>query len=105
MAGMTLRARIYQQPKNAMQSGRAGTQEWLLDYEPSEQVADPLMGWIGGGDTQNQVRLRFDTREEAVTYAEAQGLHYQVELPRERKFVPKSYSDNFRFGRRENWTH
>jgi hypothetical protein len=40
-----------------------------------------------------------------VTYAEAQGLHYQVELPRERKFVPKSYSDNFRFGRRENWTH
>jgi hypothetical protein len=99
------RVRIYQQPKTAMQSGRAGTHEWVLAFEPSAQHADPLMGWIGGGSPDNQLRLRFDTREEAVAYADKRGLTYEVELPRPQRFVPKSYSDNFRFGRVENWTH
>jgi len=103
---MTARARIFQQPKTAMQSGRAGTAEWMLEFEPAEaRRADPLMGWIGSADTQAQVRLRFESREEAVAFAEREGLAYEVELPRVRKFVPKSYSDNFRFGRSENWTH
>ncbi len=103
---MAARARIYQQPKTAMQSGRAGTQEWVLEFEPAgPRRADPLMGWIGSADTRAQVRLRFDQREEAVAYAEREGLAYEIELPRARKFVPKSYSDNFRFGRTENWTH
>ena len=103
---MTRHARIYQQPKTAMQSGMAGTQEWVLDFEPSEpRRADPLMGWIGSADTQTQVRLRFDSREEAVAFAERQGFAYQVELPRPRRVRPKAYADNFRFGRYENWTH
>ncbi len=103
---MTSYARIYQQPKTAMQSGMAGTQEWVLDFEPSEpRRADPLMGWIGSADTQSQVRLRFDSREEAVAFAERQGFAYEVELPRPRRIRPKSYADNFRFGRAENWTH
>ena len=103
---MTSRARIYQQPKTAMQSGRAGTQDWVLDFEPAEaRKADPLMGWIGSADTQAQVRLRFDSREEAVAYAERCGLAYEVELPRPIRFRPKAYADNFRFGRRDNWTH
>ena len=101
-----MQVRIYRPAKTAMQSGRAGTQEWLLDYEPDGTIGpDPLMGWIGGGNTQMQVKLRFDSREEAVAYAERNGITYTVELPRQRKFVPKSYSDNFRFGRTENWTH
>jgi hypothetical protein len=103
---MTIRARIYQQPKTAMQSGTAGTQDWVLDFAPSEaRRADPLMGWIGSADTQSQVRLRFDSREEAVAYAERRGLAYDIELPRPRRFRPKAYADNFRFGRHENWTH
>ncbi len=103
---MANRARIYRQPKTAMQSGRAGTQEWVLDFEPSERrQADPLMGWIGSSDTQTQVRLLFDTREEAQAYAEKQGLVVSVEIPTERKFKPKAYADNFKFGRSDNWTH
>ncbi len=103
---MAARARIYQQPKNAMQSGRAGTQEWVLDFEPDGTIRpDPLMGWSGGGATQNQVRLRFDSQEDAVAYAQRNNLTYSVELPRVRKFVPKNYSDNFAFRRHENWTH
>ena len=104
---MARRARIYQQPKTAMQSGRAGTEEWVLAFEPEvAQQAEPLMGWISGADTDaSQVRLRFDTRAEAEAFATQRGVAYEVELPRPRRFTPKSYSDNFRFGRVENWTH
>ena len=103
---MTIRARIFKQPKSSMQSGMAGTQEWVLDFEPAEmRRPDPLMGWMGSGDTQTQVRLLFPTREEAVAYAEARGYVFTVELAHYRKFKPKAYADNFKFGRMDNWTH
>jgi hypothetical protein len=63
------------------------------------------MGWIGGGDTQAQVHLRFDTREEAIAYARKAGLSYDLELPPIRVRVAKVYADNFKYGRLENWTH
>ncbi len=101
-----MRARIYQHPKSAMQSGHAGTQEWRLDYAPTvHRQADPLMGWSGGTETQTQVTLHFDTREAAVGYAERHGIAYDLELPPPRRIRPKAYADNFRFGRVENWTH
>ena len=103
---MAAKARIYQQPRNAMQSGMANTQEWMLEFEQTEaQRADPLMGWIGSADTQAQVRLKFDSRAEAVGYAETNGVAYDVELPQVRKIRPKAYADNFKFTRFENWTH
>ena len=101
-----MRARIFQPPKTAMQSGTAGTHSWVLDFEPADRRrADPLMGWIGSADTQAQVMLRFATREEAVAYAEREGIAYEIELPHSRAVKPKAYADNFRFGRMENWTH
>ncbi len=103
---MAAKARIFQQPKNAMQSGQAGTQEWILEFEQSEaRKADPLMGWIGSADTQTQVRLKFDSRDEAVGYAGKNGLAYDVELPHVRRIIPKAYADNFKNNRPENWTH
>ena len=75
-------ARIFQPPKSAMQSGRAKAQGWMLVFEPSEaKVLDPLTGWYGSGDMLGQVRLHFDTREQAVAYAQAQGIAYEVEAP------------------------
>lgn len=101
-----MRARIYQPPKNAMQSGRAGTNEWVLEFERlSPQRPDPLMGWIGSSDTQQQVRLIFQTREEAIGYAEKHGIVCDLELRQPRQIRPKAYADNFRYGRIENWTH
>ncbi len=101
-----MRARIYQPPKNAMQSGWATTRGWVLEFEPAEPLrADPLMGWIGSADTQAQVVLHFATQEEAVAYAEKNGIPYDLERPLRREVKPKAYADNFRFGRIENWTH
>lgn len=103
---MAITARIFQPPRNAMQSGWAATWKWVLEFAATERErADPLMGWIGEGNTQTQVRLQFDTREEAVAYAEKAGLQYEVEEPSKRRFRPKIYADNFRHDRRENWTH
>lgn len=101
-----MRARIYQPPKNAMQSGLAATHEWVLEFEPSSpRRPDPLMGWSGSADTQTQVRLVFATREEAVAYAERNGITFDLELAQARRIRPKAYADNFRYGRSENWTH
>jgi hypothetical protein len=90
-------ARIYQRPKNAMQSGRARTDRWILEFEPAEkQRPDPLTGWAGSGDTANQVRLGFSSMEAAQAYAEREGYAYHVVPAPERKLKLQAYADNFR---------
>lgn len=106
MEPVSARARIFQQPKTAMQSGTAGTHDWVLEWEPGEKWRlDPLTGWFGSGDTRSQVRLRFDSREEAVAFADRHGIAYELELPPVHRHRPKAYADNFRYGRPDNWTH
>jgi len=83
-----------------MQSGRANTTRWLLEFDPSDaQEADPLMGWAGSHDTNRQLKLWFATKEEAVDYAVRKGLDYKVEEPKDRVVRPKAYADNFAFKR------
>jgi hypothetical protein len=90
-------ARIYQRPKNAMQSGRARTDRWILEFEPAEQQRpDPLTGWAGSGDTGNQIRLGFPTVDAAKAYAEREGYAYHVIPAPERKLKLQAYADNFR---------
>ena len=97
--------RIFRPAKAAMQQGRAGTERWLLEYEPGAREVEPLMGWTSSRDTRRQLRLSFDSKEEAVAYAEKHGLMYSIEEPRERKVRPKAYADNFRTDRMGRWTH
>lgn len=92
--------RIYRPAKTAMQSGRGNTRKWLIEFLAADAKRnDTLMGWSGSRDTQTQVKLRFDTREEAVAYAQRQGWVIQVEQPQERVIRPKSYADNFAYNR------
>jgi len=92
-----MRARIYQPTKTAMQSGRGKSGHWLLEYEPeTPRRPEPLMGWISSGDTLNQVRIRFDTREEAEAFAKRKNIDYAVEVPHQRRVVPRNYADNFK---------
>ena len=99
-------ARIYRPAKTAMQSGAARTKAWVLDFEPEEpRIVEPLMGWTSSGDTKSQVRLRFETKEEAVAYCERHGIPYQVSEPRETARRSMAYADNFAFARKEGWTH
>ncbi len=99
-------ARIYKPAKTAMQSGTANTKEWVLDFEPEQpRQIEPLMGWTSSGDMRRQVRLRFDTAEEAIAYCERHGIAYQVFEAKQSPRRPLSYADNFAFQRREPWTH
>jgi hypothetical protein len=101
-----MRARIYQPAKNAMQSGKARSHGWLLEYEPeSAKKPDPLMGWTSSRDMRQQVSLEFDSQEEAVAYADKNGIPYQVFEPHKPAAKAKSYSDNFRVDRKEPWSH
>jgi ETC complex I subunit conserved region len=99
-------ARIYKPSRTAMQSGQAKTKDWVIDFEPEEpRQVEPLMGWTSSGDMNQQLRLRFATKEEAIAYCERHVVAYQVfeEKPASRRGI--SYADNFAFERRDAWTH
>jgi hypothetical protein len=78
----------------------------VLEFAPaSPREIEPLMGWTGTRDMRAEVQLEFDTKEEAIAYAEREGIAYQVFEPAPRKMIRKSYADNFRYGRIGRWTH
>ena len=99
-------ARIFKPSRTAMQSGKAAATKWVLEYQPEVRpAADPLMGYTSQTDMRRQIRLEFDTSEEAVAYAERNAIPYS--LVQEQTPTPKkiSYADNFRYGRPQPWTH
>ena len=99
-------ARIYRPAKTAMQSGKAKTKDWVLDFEPaSARHPDPLMGWTSSSDMDGQIRLAFETREEAVSYAQRHGIPFQLQEPKDPRPIIKAYADNFAVDRKEPWTH
>ncbi len=90
-------AHIYQIPKNAMQSGKARTRLWVLEYDPAEaKKPDPLTGWAGSGDMKQQLRLNFPSLEAAKAYAEREGVAYHVSTPAQKSLKIQAYADNFR---------
>jgi hypothetical protein len=100
-------ARIYRPAKTAMQSGRALTREWVLEFAPeTPRKVEPLMGWTSSSDMKSQIRMRFPNVEDAVAYCRRNGIPYRIEEEKPRR--PRratAYSDNFRFGRIGTWTH
>ena len=99
-------ARIFSPAKTAMQSGKAQTGSWVLEYEPEQaRKIDPLMGYTSSGDMKSQIKLLFDTKEEAVAYAEKRGIAFRLEQPKEAKRRQISYAENFRYDRKTPWTH
>ena len=99
-------ARIYKPTKTAMQSGKAKTKDWVLDYDPEEpRQIESLMGWTSSADMRQQVRLQFSTKEEAVAYCEKHAIAYRVSPEKQAGRQVMAYSDNFAYGRRVPWTH
>ena len=93
-------ARVYKPTKTAMQSGRAKTQEWVVEFEGTERkTQDPLMGWAGSRDTQTQVFLNFPTQEAAIAYCKTNGIDYAIVPPQQSTLKLKAYADNFRYDR------
>jgi len=90
-------ARIYQIQKNALQSGKALTHKWVLEYAPAEaKKPDPLTGWAGSGDMNQQIKLSFPSQEAARAYAEREGIAYTVIPTAPKALKLQAYADNFR---------
>jgi hypothetical protein len=93
-------ARIHQPARNTMQSGQGKTRHWVLEFDPAApRTIDPLMGWTGSADTLQQLRLRFETREQAEAFAKRQGIAYRVEASRQRVRRIQNYADKFAWDR------
>ena len=89
-----------------MQAGTANSRAWLLEFdEDVPKEVEPLMGWTSSADTRQQVRLRFDTKEEAIAFCEHRSIAYRVHEPKEPKRRTIAYADNFAYSRRDPWTH
>jgi hypothetical protein len=99
-------ARIFKPAKTPVQSGMARTKQWVLVFEQDRaREIEPLMGWTSSSDTRQQLRLSFDTKEEAIAYAQREGIPYRVEEPHSLQRRLMSYADNFKFNRPGPWTH
>lgn len=99
-------ARIYRPCKTAMQSGRGKSKIWCLEYAAqSARTIDPLMGYTSTQDALAQIRLEFNSLQEAEHYAKAHNIEYRVHMPHERTLKRACYPDNFAHSRKSSWTH
>jgi hypothetical protein len=104
--GVTMTARIFRPTKTAMQSGQAKAKRWCLEHEAeAPRAIDPLMGWTSSSDMKSQLRLWFDTKDDAIAYCERNGFGYVVIEPKDKAPKKMAYADNFKFSRVGAWTH
>jgi len=99
-------AKIYRPSKTAMQSGKAKTHLWVLEFDQeAPRRIDPILGYTSSSDMRQQVRLTFESQEQAEAYAKREGIQYRVIPPKEVARQIVSYTDNFRYNRIQPWTH
>ncbi|KAK3182102.1 ndufs4 NADH dehydrogenase Fe-S protein subunit [Lecanicillium sp. MT-2017a] len=100
-APMELQARtvrIFKESKPATQSGTWRGHDWRMDWDilpKGHRWENPLMGWQSSGDFMQGTHMNFETKEDAIHFAEKQGYEYFVQEPNSRKFTPKAYANNF----------
>jgi len=89
------KAKIYIPSKTAMQSGRGKLKKWVLEFETSDPSINPFMGWETSSDTLEEVILKFSSKEKAIDFAKKNNISFTIIEPKKKKFVIKSYADNF----------
>ena len=92
---MRKKAKIYKPSKTSMQSGLSKYDKWIIEFKTKNTGINPLMGWESSSDTLSEVSLEFSTKELAVEYAKKNKIDFELIESKERKFIKKSYSDNF----------
>jgi ETC complex I subunit conserved region len=103
---MTSLARIYKPAKTPTQSGKAKTNAWVLEFDQTRTLTvDPLMGYVSSSNTLSQIKLKFETQNAAIEYAQKNGIDYYVEEVHFSKQKYVCYPDNFKYDRKIPWTH
>ena len=91
-------ASIYKPAKPATQSGTWHGHHWRMDWDvlsKGHRWENPLMGWQSSADYMQGTRLSFNSKEDAINFANKQGYEYFVQEPNESKRVPKAYATQF----------
>ena len=89
------KAKIYIPSKTATQSGLGKEDKWILEFDSKDTTTNPLMGWESSNDTMGEIKLEFSTKDKAIEYAKNNNISYKVIQPNKRKFIIKSYAENF----------
>ena len=89
------KAKIYIPSKTATQSGLGKEDKWILEFDTKDTTINPLMGWESSNDTLGEVKMEFTTKEKAIEYAKNNNIIYKVIEPNKKRFVIKSYAENF----------
>ena len=89
------KAKIYSPAKTSMQSGRGKLEKWILEFNREDLEKDFIMGWDSSSDTKKQIKITFETKDEAIAYAKKKNISYSIIEPNNRKIIIKSYADNF----------
>ena len=88
--------RIYRPSRAATQSGKAKSKKWFLKFETEDHMnIEPLMGWVSSEDTNRQLKISFDSIEDAIEYCRGHGLIYTITSANSPSAVFKNYGDNF----------
>ena len=101
-----MKAKIYQPSKSVTQSGRKKNSNWILEFPRSSSTTiDPVMNWTSSSDTQNQVKIKFSSKELAIAFAKKNSIDYTIRETKKSRIKPKSYSENFLYDKKTPWTH
>jgi hypothetical protein len=90
---------IYQPSKSATQSGSYKSGLWFMDFtnydEQNAKYIFDIMNWIGGLDTLKTIKMSFNTKDDAIRFAQKHNFVYTIQSTQARKIKPKSYASNF----------
>ena len=86
---------IFKPAKSAMQSGVLN-RKWRIRFGTDEtKYKYHLMGWNGSGDMNQELKLSFETKDQAIAFAKEKNWEYSIVEPEVKKVRKKSYSENF----------
>tara|TARA_X000001036_G_C20398558_1_gene691785 strand:- start:303 stop:590 length:288 start_codon:yes stop_codon:yes gene_type:complete len=92
-----MKYKIYKKSKSAMQSGLHNTKKWCLEpLSITPKKRNSVFSWTSVNGTQDQIKLLFNTLEEAVYFAQKNKVNYQVFKPNVKITRIKSYANNFK---------
>ncbi len=83
---------------STMTTGDLQNYQWQLTWKHANRWTNPLMGWSSSADPQAQVKLNFDSKEDAIHFAKKNGWKFETRAPH------ALANENVEAGR-NNYTH
>jgi hypothetical protein len=94
-----MKVEIFQDTKNAMQSGTKKKKYWFLkiisDNNLKKSNKASLQGWNSSDNMYGQLKIKFYNKEDAIKYANNNGYEYIIKKSKNSKIRTKSYQSNF----------